>query len=604
MREHDALYCYYEVCNEALASLTSEEAVSAGSADWRSRHPEVESYREEYLPLIKGHGIPGFPEAGDNDNRFISEAGLKGSLDEDVQRYLQTLVDHARSQGKTPVLSGQRMLGRSHGIREAFPGFHILLVRNLFHQWNSYSGQFRTGNPYFLWTLHRTLVLASRDPFIAYLTSIFDDAALVSQEKWMASENSDNLFCYFVAFHIYFYLETLPNVDLVIDSTRLAEPDGVYLQRMQRELGAGVGLEIDLSNVRTAIDLPCFPIWQPALCRNRIEELVESAHSIRRSTIEERKFADGMLADLWYEWERFELYSKSARERIRDVEAQLATSVNALEIARASFSDTEAKLGEMREAVAREETANQVLREQVERQRMVSVQRDRDLARLYERLADQQAQRVAADQRATYLEADKGKLAEELARNQAKISRLVRGREEHVIERSRLEGELVAMRAGIRKIEEDFTQRLAGVVDEERSRAADQLKRVVDDFNAERAELVKEITQGAEQKAALDNILSRHVRDLAVSEQGYAAAALACDQLKEKVRHLDEDISAADAKYRQAILERDEIRARWDQLTVTLTSGEVPRALRWVLPLARWLRPFAGEADHSSRRRG
>jgi hypothetical protein len=173
VRVHDELYCYYEVFNEALSSLTREQAASGGSADWRSRHPEIASYREEYLPLIEKAGVLGFPSDEGSASRFVSHSGLRGALDKDVRSYLQVLADHASDLGKIPVFSCPRLLGRSYGIREAFPGFHILLVRNLFHQWNSYSGQFRTGNPYFLWSLHGTLALAPKVPFIAHLAKIF-----------------------------------------------------------------------------------------------------------------------------------------------------------------------------------------------------------------------------------------------------------------------------------------------------------------------------------------------------------------------------------------------------------------------------------------------
>lgn len=501
MRKRNELYCYYEVFNEALASLTREQAKSAGSADWRSRHPEVVSYREEYLPLINGQGIVGFPEAENTDSRFISYGGLNSPLDDDVHHYLRTLVNHARRQGKIPVLSGQRMLGRSHGIREAFPGFHILLVRNLFHQWNSYSGQLRTGNPYFLWTLNRTLSLASQDSFIAHLAGIFSKDTVASIEAWTSAENSDDLFCYFVSFHIYFYLETRSNVDLVIDSTRLAELDGNYCRQVEKALSAGIGVEIDFTDVCVAIDFPRFPIWQPALCRSRISDFVEVAHSMRGSTTEERDFADKMLTDLWSEWERFTFYSLSASEHVADLDARLVAlnaSLEALEESRTASSYMAEDLAQMRDACAREEGANQSLREQIERQRAVSIQRDRDLARLYQRVVDLQVHVAAADERTIHRKADSNNLDEDGERYQGEFSGLLDDREGHAAERSGLENEVVALQV--------------------------------------------EITQAAEKQALLEDELRMRTEELILSSKNLDIRTLERDQLRARLEELNMQI--------------------------------------------------------------
>ncbi len=154
-RAHDDLLCYYEPFNEQLAGLTLDNIAQARPDSWRSHHPGGAPYVLEYAGVLgESGGVTGFPAAQDQGERYIGAAGPEGPLDEDVAAYVQGLIDHAHERGRVPLLACTRLLGRARGLKTAFGGYHILLIRNLFHQWNSYAGQARFGNWYFLQTLY------------------------------------------------------------------------------------------------------------------------------------------------------------------------------------------------------------------------------------------------------------------------------------------------------------------------------------------------------------------------------------------------------------------------------------------------------------------
>lgn len=363
LRKSRILKCYYEVFNEALSSISLENVTQSKPTAWRSRHPDEAGYHFEYVPLIADIGVPGFPKEETPGCRFIGHAGVDGPLDDDVRDYLESLVRFARAQGHIPVLSCTRMLARSTGLRQSFPGLHILLVRNLFQQWNSYSGQHRTGNTYFLDTLFSTLSLAGKDPYIDYLVSLFDVETKNSLETWIRKENYDKVFCYFIAFHIYFLLHTRRNVDLVVDINALSDPTTGYRQNVEEQIRAAAGIDIDLSHAKEAIDYPQYLVRAPDECRHILRGMVEKAHDILRSTEEERAFASQLLQDLWKEHDLFSFYTAGANEAIAASGAAMCDTIDRMDLA---LKAERAALCELHEILDQREREAGVLRDGIE----------------------------------------------------------------------------------------------------------------------------------------------------------------------------------------------------------------------------------------------
>lgn len=313
LRSHRELCCYYEVFNEQLAQLSLADISSVRPDNWRSHHPSSGPYLTEFAPLLGvTPGVAGFPTESPLGSRFIGRAGIQGPLDGDVRSYLAGLVEHARASGRVPVVTCTRLLGRAAGLRLAFGGTHILLVRNLFEQWNSAYGQLRAGNDYFLRMVFNQLHFGRRDRFFAYLMSMFDTRDQQDFERWMQDANADKVFCCYVASRIYLLLLTRRHCDLVVDVTRLG--DAARRAETEAALLRLLDVRVDLGDFEQRIDYPKQLIQSPADCRMMLDELLERCLAEAAASDDEREFARGLLHATWDTHARFMAYTSGARE--------------------------------------------------------------------------------------------------------------------------------------------------------------------------------------------------------------------------------------------------------------------------------------------------
>jgi hypothetical protein len=138
-----------EVFHEMLATLDAGTATSLAPGSWNSRHPDAAPYFVEFAPLLRPEGgVAGYSE----DMAFERYFPKDGRLSEQELSYIQSLLKHCREVGRAPVFSCTRTLGRMKHLKDAFGGKHILLTRDPFQQWCSYTEQAANGNPYFLAT--------------------------------------------------------------------------------------------------------------------------------------------------------------------------------------------------------------------------------------------------------------------------------------------------------------------------------------------------------------------------------------------------------------------------------------------------------------------
>lgn len=324
LRKNPSLTCYYEVFNETLGSITQQTVADLKPADWRSRHPDDAPYWLEYIPLLENApGLPGFPAEENFGSRFVAPGGPDAPLDEDVRAYLQLLINGAQQDGRTPVLTCTRMMGRSTGIRQSFPGFHILLVRNLFKQWNSYAGQHRTGNPFFMMALFESMKLGNRVSYIRYLAEFFSEWHKENLEHWIAEDNYDRIFCYFVSFHVYFYILTQRNCDLVVDVNKLTVKESGYRQQIEDLIEKQIGTKVTLASVRDAIDYPKYAIRSADECRLVLQGTISRAFSVLNATEEERDWIDTLIRDMWEDHDRFAYYTASVTDVLKGDESRL-----------------------------------------------------------------------------------------------------------------------------------------------------------------------------------------------------------------------------------------------------------------------------------------
>jgi hypothetical protein len=235
--------------------------------------------------------------------RFVPTGGLRGSLGADQEAYINALIQNAYALGKIPVLTDTRTLGRFTTLVDAFPGRHILLVRNAFHQWGSYTEQWAHGRDYFFVMLFKTIESSRHDPFIRVLWEWFAD-----QER---SPTSAATFELFLLFHLYLYAHAFDAADLVLDVNKIAA-DPEERAAAERILASYVDAAIDLSDVRNSFGMSLFAVEKKVAFVDTIDQfvkqMIDGSLSVRAV-----EFVNGAKDEAIAEWERHEFYAKIGR---------------------------------------------------------------------------------------------------------------------------------------------------------------------------------------------------------------------------------------------------------------------------------------------------
>jgi hypothetical protein len=303
LRQAPTAIAYYEFFHERLETCTIENLRDNDFARWNSKHPEGAPYFLEFAPLVGPNGaVRGF-DASMAIERFMPVEGVRGDLSLAERSYVEGLIESAAQRQKIPVLTETRTLGRINALAKAFPGRHVLLVRNLFHQWASYSEQCAAGNRFFLEMLFATVEASRRDPFVALLAD------------WFADENrteaSANVFQLFLLFHLYLYARGYDSTDCIVDVTRIAA-DAEARHAAEASLSEYVRFPIDLSDARSPFGLSFFTVGSKGAFVDAIDQFMKQMAdpSISSAAAEFAAEAKDQALD---EWERCEFYSGGSR---------------------------------------------------------------------------------------------------------------------------------------------------------------------------------------------------------------------------------------------------------------------------------------------------
>lgn len=321
LRSTPHVTAYYEVFNEALNVLGRRDAGALSASSWASNHPHSAPYFLEYLPLLKeGGGLPAFDASMPYD-RFIPAGGLEGQLSLEERLHIDTLLRAAHDNGKIPVLTCTRTLGRASALNKAFGGTSILLVRNLFHQWASYCGQAAAGNPYFLHSINKTVFASRHDPFVRNI----DDWFSSRQESY----DDLSLFAVFFILHLYVYSSAFESSDLVINSTTLCH-ETAYRLMIEDRISETTGINLNLSDAKEGFGASFFNVSDR---KGFIETIDQFTKMIIGTCLSDRSahFVETMKNEALQEWDRHEFYTGRARAIHRAEiglvrEDQLATS--------------------------------------------------------------------------------------------------------------------------------------------------------------------------------------------------------------------------------------------------------------------------------------
>ncbi|MFX1684456.1 hypothetical protein PWR05_07540 [Paraburkholderia sp. A2RI-6] len=293
-------WAYCEIFHEGLANLTVDEARKANYQHWTSGHPPSAPYFFEYIPMFRPEGGIATYQPSMSCERFIPKDGLSGNLSAEERAHINALIKNARSLGCRPVLTDTRTLGRMKAIKDAYSCVTILLVRNLFHQWSSYSSQAMTGNPYFISMTDKIIQASGHDAFSRSLNDWYKD-------RKVASDN-ETMFKAFLVHHLYLYAHAFDAADLILDVNAIA-CDSVLRHEQESEIYRRTQLSIDLSDVKTNFSMTNLKIGNKLEFFDDIEQWMKRiiASSVSLSGA---RFASRMKDEALEELDRWSFYTQ------------------------------------------------------------------------------------------------------------------------------------------------------------------------------------------------------------------------------------------------------------------------------------------------------
>jgi len=293
--------CFYEPFQERLADCTLHGCLTVGPDSWQSGHPPGPAYLLEFIPLLRRQGgIEGF-DASMSFESFTPEGGMDGALSPQEAHYLSRLIELARSQGKQPVLSCTRSLGRAGAMKRGFGGLHILLWRNLHHQWLSYAHQQEIGNPYFMhslcWTLTNPRVVENQgcDPILRLLFLYMVSHCGNRTSDWVRPDDCDHAYIAFMVLHLHLTMAGRQTADLVMEIDRLNRGDEDYRQGLEYRIAEMGGLPLDLNGARQTVQAPGIRLQNPDYVWEQIELLYSAIIAAAQPDPDTQRFGRGML---------------------------------------------------------------------------------------------------------------------------------------------------------------------------------------------------------------------------------------------------------------------------------------------------------------------
>ena len=467
-RHFPEVTCYYEPFHELLSTLTPTLAVQLDPGSWKSGHPSRVSYWREYIALLRRTGGVRLFNPSMSYEWFVPIGGVTGDLKLAEVRYLAFLIRQAQRRHQIPVLGFARSLGRVQAIKKHFPGNHIVLIRNLWSQWASYTHQQQNGNRYFVKSIFRMLSY-NDDLFLEYLRKFYigrfsgaiDETT--SEMEWqqrtdqiVASLSGSDLFSLFVATHVYFYLHARSAADVLINSTRLAA-DKDYREASARELREITGLQISLTDAKDTFQFGAAD--ENTINRKHIEQHVSVALNLvtgGRGDRQLNEFAEQLLASINTKISGNSLleqvYRKlKAAERVNhDLQGAMGEREAALTAAAERATASEAGLAEARaELEGQRARVAELERDRSDRAAALA-QLEAEAVSLRSTVGEREAALTAAAERATASEAGLAEARAELEGQRARVAELERDRSDRAAALAQLGAEAAGLRATVK----------------------------------------------------------------------------------------------------------------------------------------------------------
>jgi hypothetical protein len=287
--------CFYEPLHHGLAKLTHERIGRGGAGEVEALgHPVLEApYFTEFARLIhRGRGVRNY-----RSNLAYERFNLDPvEPHQTLRRYVQTLVDHAKGQNRTPVLGFNRSGGRVAWLKARFGAYDIHIDREPAAVWGSYASELAEGNATFFSMWLRILEANRNHPVWAPLAERLQARGPLSRRVTRIRtahraqiDAMDKADTYLLVF--YAWLATAPAsmaaCDLVIDDALIDQPH--YARRLEHEVEARTNLRLDLSGAqvrksRALLD----PMLQRRVEAEALSLFPRGAYALNRTPATER----------------------------------------------------------------------------------------------------------------------------------------------------------------------------------------------------------------------------------------------------------------------------------------------------------------------------
>jgi len=436
-RNSENCVAFYEYFNEVLVDISTASILNTSPEKWDSHHPDIGPYFLEYMSFVKDSGgIGGFKERFAYEC-FMPSANDAHELSESEIDYMSSLINFALQSGRTPVLSDPRALGRASAIRNKFSGVQILLIRNLFAQWNSCVEQYNNGNTYFVDSLNRIIKFCCGD---SYLSQVYKVIGCPSVD-----ENPEHHLILYTIVNSYLMARAADSADLIVDM-ELLHADTAYQRATGAEIRRLTGVTIDLSDVRDPF----------SACGLRIRKLIDIRAIL---TVLMRPALDNLSS------EGGVLFQKLISRLLSDIETyakytdyifsinQISTLANApsAEYRGAALLRGEAESVSLHRQLIQAEAERSALQEQF-------TQADAERVSLHHQLIQAEAERSMLQEQFTQADAERVSLHHQLIQAEAERSVLQEQFAQADAERVSLHHQLTQAEAERSVLQEQFTQ--------------------------------------------------------------------------------------------------------------------------------------------------
>jgi hypothetical protein len=189
----------------------------------------------------------------------------------------------------------------------------VLLYRNVFQQWCSYTEQAVGGNNYFIDRLAETVRRSLHDSTLAELNALFPAEN--------PSCDSSATFFLFLFLHLHIYTQSAGAADVIMDLNRMAT-DSSYRQAIEQRFAAE-DVPIDFSGVGNTIAYSLCRLGPQAGVRERLKVLGDMIAD-RAPDPAGRAFATKVLDEFIEEYARYEFYAGGLRSLLIAGDASLA----------------------------------------------------------------------------------------------------------------------------------------------------------------------------------------------------------------------------------------------------------------------------------------